>query len=154
MHFTSLTIAALATLTPLAHAVGNATVYNKCTSNVYVWSVGGSIGPEQTLGQGQEYTEAYHIDPVSGGIAIKVTRTSDGLYSGAPQTIFSYTLQNGGVWYDLSDVFGDAFSGSHIEVVPSDSGCQSIDWTTGTSPGGSQVKVCESGTSLTLTLCA
>ena len=154
MHYTSFTIAALATLTPLANAVGNAIVYNNCTSNVYLWSVGGSIGPEQTLGQGQKYSEAYHTDPASGGIALKITRTSDGLYSGAPQTIFSYTLDNGGIWYDLSAVFGNGFEGSHVEIVPSNLSCQSIDWPNGISPSGSQVKICESGSDLALTLCA
>jgi len=76
-------------------------------------------------------------DEKSGGIAIKVTKTADGLYSGAPQQIFAYNLDGATVWYDLSTVFGDPFAGYRLEVSGDNGG--SIVWPNGTHPKGSQV---------------
>jgi hypothetical protein len=52
------TIAAIATLTSTAAAVGNAIVLNKCTSTIYAWSVGSAVGTEQTLTTGKLFTPA------------------------------------------------------------------------------------------------
>ena len=62
------------------------------------------------------YWESMRRDENSGGIAIKVTKTADGLYSGAPQQVFAYNLDGATVWYDLSTVFGDPFAGYRLEV--------------------------------------
>jgi hypothetical protein len=150
----SLFFTTLAVLSP-ALAVGKAKVTNYCANPVYLWSVGGSIGPKQTIASGGTYSETYRRDPQSGGIALKITRVNDGLFQpNVPQTIYSYTLDNDKIWYDLSAVFGDAFAGSRLEVKPSDPNCQSIIWADGRPPAGSQVKVCGSGANVTLTLCA
>ncbi|KAF2008109.1 putative BYS1 domain protein [Amniculicola lignicola CBS 123094] len=133
-------------------AVGNAVVKNKCTTPFYLWSVGGSIGNRQTVAPGGTYSEALHYDAKSGGIAIKITKTQDGLYSGAPTQVFAYTLDGASVWYDLSTVFGEPFSGSHLTVTSNS--CGTIDWPKGTHPGGSQVKVCGSGNNVVFTACA
>lgn len=82
--------------------------------------------------------EPIRQDPKAGGIAIKITRTPEGLYNGSPQQIFAYTLDNNTVWYDLSTVFGEPFKGHRLEVT-SNTG-EKIIWPKGTHPGGSQVK--------------
>ncbi|KAJ5349375.1 hypothetical protein N7541_007102 [Penicillium brevicompactum] len=154
MHFSTALIASVATLTPLVSAVGNAIVTNNCNFPVYVWSVGGSVGPKQTLQQGEKYTEALHHDAASGGVSLKITTVDDGLYNGSPQTNFAYTLDPGTVWYDLSDVFGDPFSGKPIVVRPTDSSCPNLCWAQGVNPGGSQTNNCNSDASVNLNLCA
>ncbi|OCK83455.1 hypothetical protein K432DRAFT_379464 [Lepidopterella palustris CBS 459.81] len=153
MHIQSFALAFLATITPLAYAVGSAIVFNNCECNVYLWSVGSAVGPSQTLTPGQSYSEYFHLDPVSGGIALKVTLAQNGLYTGAPETIFAYRLDGTGVWYDLSDVFGDGFAGEAVTILPSIKGCSAIEWADGIPPSGSQVNVCGASTNLTLVLC-
>lgn len=153
MHFTAAVVTTLAALAPLASA-GNAVVWNNCQGTVHLWSVGGSVGPMQTLAHGENYTEVVHVDPSSGGVSIKITRPANGLFTAAPQMDFAYTLDGSNLWYDLSDVFGDPFSG-HVAVVrPSVTSCPKICWPTGISPAGSQVKVCSANSDITLTLCA
>ncbi|KAJ5220607.1 uncharacterized protein N7469_009494 [Penicillium citrinum] len=138
MHFTSAAVAVLAVLAPVASAVGNAKVVNKCNFPVYLWSVGGSF---------------YTMTLLRGGIAIKITTVQNGLYNGSPQTNFAYTLDGQNVWYDLSDVFGDPFSGHAIGVKPS-LNCPKICWPKGVATSGaSQVKVCNANSDVTLTLC-
>lgn len=148
----------LAALASTAAAVGNALVLNNSTSTIYAWSVSSSVGPRQTIVPGRFqfvplcwlrlidsgglYMEPFHRDPQTGGIAIKITRTADGLFNGDPQQVFAYNLDGAQVWYDLSSVFGDAFIGQRVEVT-SDSG-GSIVWPNGTHPSGSQVKVASS----------
>lgn len=155
MHFsTAAVVAAVAALTPLASAVGNAKVVNKCGFPVYLWSVGGSVGPAKTIKAGGTYSEVLHHDPASGGIAIKLTTVPNGLYNGSPQTNFAYTLDGQQVWYDLSDVFGDPFSGHAIGVKPS-LNCPKICWPKGVATSGaSQTKVCSANSDVTLTLCS
>jgi len=153
MRFTTALTATAALLAPLARAASNAIVFNNCTAPIYLWSVGSTIGPQVTIAPSANYTEPFRVDTNSGGIALKITRVENGLYSGAPQTIFAYNLQGNGVWYDLSDVFGDPFSGSRVEIVPSDDTCSEIIWEDGVPPGGSEVRVCQSTTDLTLRTC-
>ncbi|KAF7585372.1 hypothetical protein BBP40_011103 [Aspergillus hancockii] len=146
MHLKTLTLTTLTTLltlTPLATAVGNAIVKNSCTHPIYLWSVGGSVGPKQTIAPGQSYSEPFRHDASSGGISLKITTVDNGLYNGSPQLNYAYTLDNAGVWYDLAGVFGDPFSGKPVVVKPSDTSCPAICWAGGVSPGGSQVKVCQ-----------
>lgn len=152
MHFSSL-IPAITLLAPAVSAVGNARVVNRCPQTVYAWSVGGSVGPRQTLATGQTYSEVLRRDPQSGGISIKISKNADGLYNASPQTHYAYSLDGANIWYDLSSVFGDAFSGSALNVRPSVTSCPSISWPQGRNPGGSQVKVCNSNSNITLTLC-
>ncbi|EOO00625.1 putative bys1 family protein [Phaeoacremonium minimum UCRPA7] len=147
-------IAVAAGLAQLATAVGSARVVNKCSNSVTLWSVGSDVAGPYTLGTNGAYSEQFVVDPTTGGKALKITTTSDGLYTGAPQTIFSYSLDGDSVWYDLSDVFGDAFSGHKVVEASADTSCPAITWDNGTPPAGSQVKKCGSGSDVTLTLCA
>jgi hypothetical protein len=81
-------------------------------------------------------------DEKSGGIAIKITKTADGLYTGAPQQVWAYNLDGASVWYDLSTVFGEPFAGSRLDVAGDNGGV--IVWPNGTHPGGSQVAMAPS----------
>ncbi|KAM7204741.1 hypothetical protein V8F20_003525 [Naviculisporaceae sp. PSN 640] len=148
-------LAAVVAAAPAVSAVGNARVVNKCTVPVYLWSVGGSVSNVYSLAaKTGTYSEPFVKDPVTGGKALKITKTKDGLYTGKPQTIFAYSLDGDKVWYDLSDVFGDAFAGSKLVEASADATCPAITWPTGIPPAGSQVKVCTAAKDVTLTLCA
>jgi len=148
------TLLALAAAAPLASALGFAKVTNKCAGDVHVWSVGSAVQGPFKVAKDASYAEPFVKDPVTGGKALKVTIAADGLYTGAPQTIFAYSLDGDNIWYDLSDVFGDAFAGKKVVVSSAQATCPSIIWPTGVPPAGSQVKVCTASKDVTLTLCA
>lgn len=154
MHFANIALAAIAALTPAVSAVGNAIVENHCDNNAYLWSVGGSVGDQNVISPGNVYSEKFRHDPNSGGIALKITRVKDGLYNGSPQTIFAYTLSGERVFYDLSDVFGDAFRDNVVVLASSNPDCPEIRWDNGVPPSGTSTRDCSSDEDLTLTLCA
>ncbi|KAL1998974.1 hypothetical protein VTN02DRAFT_5264 [Thermoascus thermophilus] len=153
MHLTTLALAATASLASLAHAASSAIIVNHCNTTIYLWSVGSTVGPQVTIAPNASYTEPFRVDRGSGGIALKITRVKYGLYTGEPQTILAYSLQGDQIWYGPSDIFGDPFHGSRVELVPSDGSCGSITWEHGVPSGGSEVRACQSGTDLTLTTC-
>ncbi|OAX79820.1 hypothetical protein ACJ72_05860 [Emergomyces africanus] len=155
MHFSVVFLSALAALTPAAQAVGNAIVINNCPFGTFLNSVGSGIGPEQYLApNGGRYSEPFRRDAVSGGIALKITREAGGLLHGAPQTIYAYNLNQGRIWYDLSNVFGNPFEPKGLRLAPSDHSCPSLFWPYGVPPGGSQTRDCQPKSDVTLTLCA
>lgn len=148
-------LALAAATTPLVSAAGYARVVNQCDKDVTLWSVGSEIdGPHTIDAKGGVYGEKFHKDPVTGGIALKITQEPDGLYTGAPQLIYSYSLEGNQVWYDLSAVFGNVFDGKELVEKSDNEDCPAIVWEDGTPPGGSQVKDCEANDHVTLTLCA
>ncbi|KAI1932593.1 hypothetical protein LOZ65_000582 [Ophidiomyces ophidiicola] len=153
MLFKYLSLAALAATSVAAGGVGSVIVENHCPFTVYLWSVGGSIGPKNTLGSGAVYKEQFRRDPQSGGIAVKITTVNDGLFNGSPQTNFAYSLTDTQVFYDMSDVMGDPFKGYTLLAHPSKDGCGDIYWENGVPPAGSQVKSCVKSSDVTLTLC-
>ncbi|CAI4213889.1 unnamed protein product [Parascedosporium putredinis] len=149
------TLAAVVSSATAVAAVGSAHVVNQCDEDVSVWSVGGEVaGPWRLKANGGSYSEEFSRDAVTGGRSLKVTIPEDGLWTGAPQTNFAYNLDGSQVWYDLSDVFGDAFEGHKLTVSSDNGGCAPIVWEDGTPPAGSQVKVCTSDDDLVFTLCA
>lgn len=155
MRLSSALLGAVAALAPAVHAVGNAIVVNNCPFDVFLNSVGSSIGPEKHLAaHGGRYSEQFHRDPVSGGIALKITRESGGLVSGAAQTIYAYNLNDGRIWYDLSNVFGNSFEPNALNLWASDARCPTVFWQNGVPPGGSQTRNCQPNSDVTLTLCA
>lgn len=154
MHFTTAVIASVAALAPMVSAVGQARVVNHCDFPVYLWSVGGSVGPKVTIKPKGMYSEQLHYDSASGGIALKITTGANGLYDGSAQTNFAYSLDGNTVWYDMSDVFGDAFSGHTLNVLPSDTTCPHICWGNGVPPSGSQTRDCQANSDVALNLCA
>jgi len=140
---------------PLASAAGSAKVINHCPEAVTLWSVGASVGPAVTIAANTGvYSEPFVRDPVTGGKALKITKSPDGLWTGAPQLNFAYSLDGATIWYDLSSVFGDVFPGKKLVVASAEQTCPSIVWPVGTNPGGSQVKACTSAKDVALVLCA
>ncbi|RCI12243.1 hypothetical protein L249_0927 [Ophiocordyceps polyrhachis-furcata BCC 54312] len=144
----------VAALASGASAVGKARVENKCGFPISLWSVGGSVSNAVRLATGGVYEEFFAHDATSGGRALKITRTPDGLFTGQPQTIFAYSLNGDIVFYDLSDVFGDDFVGNRLEVTSKPDNCEPIIWRDGMPPAGSQVKSCVALSDITLTMCA
>ncbi|EGY21377.1 Bys1 family protein [Verticillium dahliae VdLs.17] len=125
------------------------------SGRISVWSVGSAIaGPYRLAPKSGSYAGPFVKDPKTGGKAIKITTARDGLYTGAPQLNFAYSLDGSKVWYDLSSVFGDAFKGKKLVEKSADSTCPAITWANGTPPASSQVKTCTSAKDVTLTLCA
>lgn len=154
MSLKSFAITLLAAVPSLVSAIGSARVLNSCPFPITLWSVGSAVSPAQTLQTGATYSELFAVDPQTGGRTIKITRKEDGLYTGKPQTSFAYTLDGATVWYDLSDVFGDAFAGYKLREKSMDGSCGVIEWVAGVNPGGSQVKACGSESDVVLELCA
>ncbi|KAH7378361.1 hypothetical protein BKA66DRAFT_533083 [Pyrenochaeta sp. MPI-SDFR-AT-0127] len=151
MLFNTLALVALFTG---VQAVGRAIVTNQCDEPIYLWSVGGSISAQNTITKDTSYSETFRRDPLSGGIALKITNSEGGLFKpNVSQTIFAYNLDINQIWYDMSDVFGDGFAGRTLTIKPTDSSCASIAWGTGKPPAGSQVKNCQANTDLELTFC-
>lgn len=156
MRLSNIALSTLATVVPLAAAIGNAVVENQCDDPVYLWSVGSTMGDEQTIDPGESYSEPFRLDDTTGGISLKITRNEGGLFDGSPQLNYAYALadEKTRVFYDLSSVFGEAFEGDPLLVKPSDENCGEISWPDGVSPKGSQVNDCGSDGDVTLFLCA
>lgn len=167
MHFTT---NALLTLLPLALAaptstisvvatgvpsVGKAIVTNNCDFPVYLWSVDSTVdGPHSLASKGMVYSETMHYDNKTGGVSLKITTSQDGLTNGSPQLNFAYAINSSEkmVYYDLSDVFGDAFKGYNVQVTGGTS-CPAISWPQGTPPAGSATKACDQSNDLHCSLC-
>src|SRR3569833_3256137 len=78
-------------------SAGNARISNNCDFAVTAWSVGSGIsGPYTLAAHGGSYSEQFRKDPVTGGIALKITKDHNGLYNGSPQTIFAGGRGGGG----------------------------------------------------------
>lgn len=157
MHFSLLLTAFVTTLASSTRALnldsqlGSAVVVNNCTAPIYVWSVDSAVSPQITLEAHQNYSQTFHHDPSSGGVAIKVTTIQNGIYKHAPQAIFAYDLENDLVWFELSDVFGDPFAGKRIQIRPP---VPPIVWTRGLPSGGaSQVMTHNATQDLIVTFC-
>jgi hypothetical protein len=150
-------------------ALGNAVILNSSPHTIYAWSVGAAISARQIIVPGTSllhtplispfiltnptgglYLEPLHSDPRSGGIALKLTTTPDGLLDGSPQQIFAYNVDGDKVWYDLSSVFGEPFKGSRIEVTSSTG--EAIVWDKGVDIGGNHVKSAGSGENVWCTI--
>lgn len=153
MRFSNLALAILS-FAISAQAIGRAIVTNQCDDPIYLWSVGGSISDQKTITKDTSYSELFHTDPASGGIALKISPVDSGLFKpNVSQTIFAYSLDGNQVWYDMSDIFGDGFAGRTMKVTPTDSTCEGITWGAGKPPAGSQVKSCGAEADVELAFC-
>lgn len=144
----------LAVSLPSVLAVGTVYVANTCSYDVFLWSVGSNVGPKTLLHQYDLYSEQYHYDNKTGGISIKITTKDNGLYDASPQLNLAYALDvaNRTIYYDISDVFGDPFSGETVVLVGKE-GCPAIIWPDGIPPAGTQTQACSDDTDLYLTFC-
>ncbi|OCK77747.1 hypothetical protein K432DRAFT_270659, partial [Lepidopterella palustris CBS 459.81] len=128
-----------------------AIVKNYCPFPIYLWSVASSISNEVTLQPNTQYSETYLYDASSGGVAIKISKSSNGLYDGSPQLDFAYAVDQNSdfVYISLSDVFGDVFQGMDVKMW----GCgQGMEWPDGT-PTGTSGMECDTGEDAELVLC-
>jgi len=98
-----LTVAAAALLAATTVAAGNANVYNTCKEDVYLWSVtADKAGDMVTIKPGGKYSETYQT-PSVGGVSIKLN-LNDTCSNPAPISQFEYTLADGSIWADMSNV--------------------------------------------------
>ena len=135
-------------------ARGRAIVTNECPEPIYLWSVGDKISPQYTVAPSTSYSETFTHDPVSGGIAIKISPVDGGIFKpNVSQTIFAYNLDGEKVWYDMSDIFGDGFAGRTMTLKPSEPTCPESVWGAGKQPAGSTVRLCGADGNLELTFC-
>lgn len=153
MHFNTVVLASIF-LAATVQAVGRAIITNQCDDPIYLWSVGGSISEQHTIIKDTSYSEIFHTDPVSGGIALKISPIENGIFKpNVSQTIFAYNLDTNTIWYDMSDIFGDGFAGRTMKITPTESSCESILWGAGKPGAGSQVKSCAADGDLELSFC-
>ncbi|KAK2763763.1 hypothetical protein FQN54_009380 [Arachnomyces sp. PD_36] len=155
---------AMASLAPTVYAensgTGNAIINNKCSHDIYLWSIGSSADAEQhTIASGETFSENYRTTSNGGGVSLKMSLTE----SQDEVSQFEYTIVEPQVFYDLSNINGYPFAEGGITIEPSDSSCPSIsceagepnckeaynqpydDWAT---------KGCDCSSDLVLNLCA
>ena len=86
----------LASLLPTVLGIPVIYIRNFCPYNVYWWHVGqGGVGGQGELGSGGNDPDGYTHDVPDDqpGQAYKISREVDGLYTGAPLTIFAYNSE-------------------------------------------------------------
>ncbi|MCJ1476290.1 hypothetical protein MMC13_004956 [Lambiella insularis] len=160
MHFTTISKAAVLIFAVSVQAQW-AVVRNECSFPVYMWSVGGSQSPMQTIQPwGTQYQEAYQlVDGGNAGVSIKISKESGNLNT---ITQFEYTLNGDTVWYDISNINGWPFQNDGgIKLIPSISTCEARTCANGgicsqayNQPDDNQVvRACSASGSLTLTTC-
>ncbi|KAF2855027.1 hypothetical protein T440DRAFT_486058 [Plenodomus tracheiphilus IPT5] len=93
---------------------GNAIISNRCSYDIWVWSVAssGSSGPIYVPARSQ-YSEPFR----NTGTSFKVSKTNQ-LVSGA-HTQFEYSIVNNNLWYDISLV--DCAKGQNAASCPGQS---------------------------------
>jgi len=142
-------------------ALGSATVINNCGFPVYYASVGGSSNPGMQQLSGS-YSQGYSQEGV--GVSIKLAPSSS---TSGPISQFEFTWANGKVSYDLSNINGNPFSSSGMEIVPSmqndpnNPTCVPVNCPAGQSvcaaaynaPDDTRTMVCDENSNLVLTMC-
>lgn len=157
---------AMASLAPAVYAqnntggTGSAIVNNKCSHDIYLWSIDSSADAKQhILSSGETYSENYRTSSNGGGVSLKMSLSEDQ----DKISQFEYTIVEPQVFYDLSNVNGYPFSEGGITIEPSDSSCTSITCEAG-EPNCKQAynqpyddwatQGCDCSTNLVLNLCA
>lgn len=150
MHFSSI-LAGLA-LAATTLAAPSIVVHNNCDFSIFVTSVGATVGNTTEIRPDTLWTEEEYFQGI--GTAIKITKTSNGLWTAKPALQLSYTYAKGqDIYYDLSTAYGFDFWGQNI-TVRGDKGkdVPSIDWNGAPQPNHTLVYSGETG--LTLEVCA
>jgi hypothetical protein len=145
-------LSTLALTASTTHAVAETTIHNKCPFPLYYASVA-STAPTSTIAlpPGGYILEPQWFDGKT-GTALKLTKTSDGLWTGAPVLNFGYTVKGDEVWYDISTIHGYDFWGRKVELKGDREGAETIVWDG--EPGPVHVAHGEGELDLVLTLCA
>lgn len=128
-----------------------AIIHNACPFPVYAVSVGTKSSSLVPIPPSAYHLEEQYFSGI--GTAIKVTRSSDGLYKNEPVLHLSYTYTAGqSIYYDLSSHNGFAFEGWRVVLGGGNEDVEEIVWE-GEARG--QRTVAYFGeTDLVLTLCA
>lgn len=110
-----LSFLAAATQAGLAIAIGNTVISNRCSYDMWLWSVDQSYdsGPIHIPAR-TKYSEPFRSVCNSCGSSLKINK-SNNLISGA-HTQFEYSLANGEIWYDIS--FVDCAKGGSASACP------------------------------------
>jgi hypothetical protein len=103
-------------------------VTNNFVYPLYLWSIASGTGPRVTIYPFQTYSEKLYYDQNS-GIALKISRQTDGLYNGGPVLIFAYTLnlQEDTVYYSWGDTNGQGIPGVTYGTVEGTT-CPTAQW--------------------------
>lgn len=94
---------------------GQATINNKCSYDVYLWTAEGfSTSDMTTIPAGQSYSTDYLT---SGGVSMKLSKGTD-IWSGESIAQLEYTADADALWYDLSLINGDPFESDRTVITP------------------------------------
>lgn len=93
-------------------------IHNKCDFDVYVTPVAVTVGNTSTIGSGGKYWSLKEYSEGDGvGTALKITRSSSGLWETKPVLHFSYSYAKGqNIYYDLSTTNGFDFWNKTLRV--------------------------------------
>ncbi|KAF2439628.1 hypothetical protein P171DRAFT_369582 [Karstenula rhodostoma CBS 690.94] len=134
--------AILALSAVVAARTGSSIVVNTSPDPFYLWVVpdatGAPIGNRITVVAGGAWTEPLHVGRFGNsssttGVAIKVSKSIEGLYTSAPLQILAYALAGDRVWYNLDAVNGAPFQGQKVRVTSE--GAPTIEWPHGEDGG-------------------
>lgn len=84
-------------------ALGNAVIANRCSADVWLWSVdqNGSKGPIKIKAR-SKYTEKFRTPCNNCGVSLKISRTNQ--LKAGQHTQFEYAIANNIIYYDISYV--------------------------------------------------
>ncbi|KAJ8113527.1 hypothetical protein OPT61_g4359 [Boeremia exigua] len=99
----------------LASAIGNAVVSNRCTYDIWLWSVdqGHPSGPIHIPAR-TKYSEPLRSACNGCGTSLKISKTTQLI--GGQHTQFEYSIADGNIWYDIS--FVDCAKGESASDCP------------------------------------
>ncbi|KAH6642547.1 hypothetical protein C7974DRAFT_430978 [Boeremia exigua] len=99
----------------LATAIGNAIVSNRCSYDIWLWSVdqGYSSGPIHIPAR-TKYSEPFRSACNGCGSSLKISKTNQ--LVGGQHTQFEYSIAGGDIWYDIS--FVDCAKGESANDCP------------------------------------
>ena len=153
MFTTLLASAALLASTALAQGAGSAVVVNQCSYPVSLTNVPASgggqsqIGPN-TLSTGGSYSQPWTQLSNGQGWSIKLTKDGEGTV-----LQYEYTFNNDGtIWYDLSAVNGDPFSGDWAFSATGDCSPRDAAYQYATDDAYGE-QSCPADSTITVTLC-
>lgn len=150
----------LLSMAPAAMAAGTAHVVNNCGQTVYFASVSANNNAGMSVLPSGGYSQGYGSAGV--GTSIKISPSATGSV-----TQFEFTLSNGAVSYDISNIDGNPFALGGMELVPSMAGasgyptCQTVSCPAGQAtcaaaynqPDDTRTMVCPGDSDLTFILC-
>lgn len=116
MMFTKTTTLLFAAMQASLTLAGNAILSNRCSYDVWIWSVDQASGSSAAIRvpARTQYTEPIRSACNGCGTSLKVSKTNQ-LVGGA-QTQFEYTITNNQLWYDIS--FVDCANGKGADSCP------------------------------------